>query len=98
MKRNILPVIAIVAIVMVLCTIFGIGLSSYGNENWGFDNHTYTHARVSDGIEAYCVTFDKWHNAGIGVELHAEEFGSIYCAEGTYFLFKDAGECPFCEE
>ena len=34
----------------------------------------------------------------LGVELHTNEFGDIYCSEGTYFLFEDGVKCPFCSD
>ena len=85
----------ICAILLVLVMI--LGLTACGNENWGFGNYTFRHVHISDGVSGHCAEVNSWHDNERGIELHTEEFGSIYCSEGTYFLFEDQSGCPFCE-
>jgi hypothetical protein len=86
----------------VICILFVVlmmvGLCSCGNENWGIGNYTYTHVHIGDGAEGHCAEVTSWHDNELGIELHTSEFGSIYCSEGTYFLFEDGAKCPFCKE
>lgn len=88
MKRVI--AIALFCIMMALC------LVGCGNENWGFGNYTYTHVHISNGVEGHCATVNSWHDNERGIELHTDEFGNIYCSEGTYFIFENKNDCPFC--
>ena len=86
----------------VICVLFSVlmavSLCACGNENWGIGNYTYTHVHIGDGTENYCAKVTSWHDNDLGIELHTREFGSIYCSEGTYFLFEDGTKCPFCRE
>ena len=86
----------------VICVLFAvlmmISLCACGNENWGIGNYTYTHVHISDGAEGHCAGVTSWYDNDLGIELHTKEFGSIYCSEGTYFLFEDGIKCPFCKE
>jgi hypothetical protein len=81
---------------MLLVILMIVSLCACGNENWGPGNYSYRHAHISDGTNGYCVTVTSWHDNDLGIELHTKEFGSIYCSEGTYFLFEDGAKCPFC--
>ena len=86
----------------VICVLFSVlmlvSLCACGNENWGIGNYTYTHVHIGDGTENCCAEVVSWHDNELGIELHTKEFGSIYCSEGTYFLFEDGTKCPFCRE
>ena len=86
----------------VICVLFAVlmmvSLCSCGNENWGIGNYIYTHVHIGDGAEGHCAEVTSWHDNELGIELHTNEFGSIYCSEGTYFLFADGATCPFCKE
>ena len=82
--------------VVLLAIVFIFGLCACGNENWGLGNYTYRHVHVCPGAEGYCATVNSWHDNELGAELHTQEFGSIYCSEGTYILFEDGSLCPFC--
>lgn len=84
----------VVCFLLVLMLVFT--FTTCGNENWGFGNYTFTHVHISDGNTGYCATVDSWHDNEIGCELHTIEFGDMYCSEGTYFLFKKASNCPYC--
>lgn len=86
--KSLLATILIISAVLSFC--------ACGNENWGIGNYTYTHVHVGDGAEGYCADVSSWHDNELGIELHTEEFGSIYCSEGTYLLFEDGANCPFC--
>ena len=66
-----------------------------GNKNYGFGNYTFTHARISDHINAYCVDIDSWHDNDMGIELHTYEYGNVYVSEGSYILFGNSEDCPF---
>lgn len=90
--------IVFVIVALLVVTIFGACLSGCGNANWGFGNYTFTHVHISDGVEGHCATVNSWHDNERGIELHTQEFGDIYCSEGTYFLFSNADGCPYCED
>ena len=92
MFKKITAIITLLAVLLVLT----VGLTGCGNENWGFGNYNYTHVHIGDGFEGHCATVSSWHDNDLGIELHTHEFGSIYCSEGTYFLFEDGKDCPFC--
>lgn len=82
---------------LILALVLCLSLCACGNENWGFGTYTFTHVHISDGVEGYCATINSWHDNERGIELHTEEFGNIYCSEGTYFLYSDGKDCPFCK-
>ncbi len=84
----------IFCLVMVILMI--IMLSACGNENWGIGNYTFRHVHIGDGAIGYCANVESWHDNDLGIELHTTEFGDIYCSEGTYFLFENGDNCPFC--
>ena len=67
-----------------------------GNENWGIGNYEFRHVHIVGATEGHCATVESWHDNELGTELHTKEFGSMYCSEGTYFLFEDGDKCPFC--
>jgi predicted small secreted protein len=92
--NKIIRIVVVIAAVLALA----ISLTACGNENWGIGNYTFTHVHIGDGVEGHCATVSSWHDNDLGVELHTNEFGSIYCSEGTYFLFEQSSDCPFCKE
>ena len=81
---------------LIVILMVGMLVAACGNENWGIGNYTYTHVRVGSGTTGHCATVKSWHDNEMGIELHTEEFGDIYCSEGTYLLFSDGSKCPFC--
>lgn len=84
--------------IVVILAISIMALTGCGNENWGFGNYTFRHVHISDGVNGYCANVNSWHDNERGIELHTEEFDSIYCSEGSYILFEDQEGCPFCGE
>ena len=80
-------------VVLALCSV----LCACGNENWGIGNYEFRHVHINGATEGHCAEVTSWHDNELGVELHTKEFGSIYCSEGTYFLFESGDKCPFCE-
>lgn len=88
--RKVILILLAVAMLFMLC--------ACGNENWGFGNYNFYHVHIGDGAEGYCAEINSWHDNDLGIELHTKEFGSVYCSEGTYFLFEDGSKCPFCKE
>lgn len=84
--------IFVITLVFLMACILLVGC---GNENWGIGSYTYTHVHIGDA-EGYCATINSWHDNELGIELHTQEFGNIYCSEGTYLLFGDGAKCPFC--
>ena len=84
-----------ICLLLLMCVLL-LCLVGCGNENWGIGNYTYTHAHVGTGEAGYCATVSSWHDNELGIELHTKEYGSLYCAEGTYILFEHASRCPFC--
>ena len=86
----------LIALILIL-TLLTVFLASCGNENLGFGNFTYTHARIGlAGDGGQCVDIQSWHDNEIGIELHLKNGDGIYCSEGTYILFKDKNACPYC--
>lgn len=84
----------LIVVVLVVATVVAC-LSGCGNENWGFGNYTYTHAHITDGAEAHCVTVNSWHDNEVGCEIHTPN-GGAFLSEGTYQLFENAKACPYC--
>ena len=66
------------------------------NQNIGIGNYSYKHAHFSDGTSGYCVTVTSWHDDDMGCEIHTPT-GDLFLSEGTYILFSDAEECPYCD-
>ena len=83
-------------IAIILAMVLALSLSACGNESWGVGNYTFTHVHISDAVEGHCATVNSWHDNESGIELHTKEFGNIYLSEGTYMLFNDGSDCPFC--
>ena len=83
-------------IAIILAIVLALSLSACGNESWGVGNYTFTHVHISDAVEGHCATVNSWHDNESGIELHTKEFGDIYLSEGTYMLFNDGSDCPFC--
>ena len=81
---------------ILLAVILVLACTGCGNENWGMGTYTFTHVHINGAAEGHCATINSWHDNELGIELHTKEFGSIYCSEGTYFLFSDGSKCPFC--
>jgi hypothetical protein len=82
-------------LVMVLLACMFVGC---GNENWGFGNYDWKHIHFSDAVGGHCATIKSWHDNSTGIEIHTEECGSMFLSEGSYILFEDAADCPFCKE
>lgn len=85
-------------IAVIMAMVLALSLSACGNESWGVGNYTFTHVHISDAVEGHCATVNNWHDNESGIELHTKEFGDIYLSEGTYMLFNDGSDCPFCGE
>ena len=83
-------------IAVIMAMVLVLSLSACGNESWGVGNYTFTHVHISDAVEGHCATVNSWHDNESGIELHTKEFGDIYLSEGTYMLFNDGSDCPFC--
>lgn len=83
-------------IVFVLVLITVLALSACGNENWGIGNYSWNHVHFSDAVEGYCATISSWHDNDTGIEIHTNEWGSMFLSEGSYVLFEDGAKCPFC--
>ena len=85
----------IICLMLIMLLILPV-LVGCGNENWGFGNYEFRHVHIVGATEGRCATVESWHDNELGIELHTKEFGDIYCSEGTYFLFEDGNNCPFC--
>jgi hypothetical protein len=82
----------------VICVVvLAAGALSGCNKSYGLGEYNFTHVHIGDGENGHCATIKKCHDNESGIELKTEEFGSIYCSEGTYILFEDGSNCPFCE-
>ena len=87
MKKIICLVLLVLMLSILLCGC---------NETWGPGNYSWKHVHVSDGVNGYCATVTSWHDNERGIELHTTEFGDVFFSEGTYTLFNNAAQCPFC--
>ena len=85
MKKKMITMIMIVAMLMTGC----------GNMSLGFGNYTYRKIHVDTYNYSGCFTVDKWYDNSTGIEVKTREVGSMYLAEGMYMLIED--ECPFCK-
>lgn len=81
---------------LALVLVLTLALVGCGNMSLGLGEYTFTHIHFSDELEAHCATVDKWYDNSNGIEVNTDEYGSIYLSEGTYFLFEDESDCPFC--
>ena len=81
-----------VIVIVVMC----ITLLAGCNENWGFGNYNWKHVHFSDAVEGHCATISSWHDNTAGIELHTVECGSMFLSEGSYILFENGSDCPFC--
>ena len=83
-----------IAILLILMMI--VGLCACGNENWGLGNYNWKHIHFSDAIEGHCATISSWHDNTTGIEIHTIECGSMFLSEGSYILFENQSDCPYC--
>ena len=82
-----------IAIIMIMLMAFSFCAC---NENWGFGNYNWKHVHFSDTVEGHCATISSWHDNTTGIELHTVECGSMFLSEGSYILFENGSDCPFC--
>ena len=80
-----------------LVIIMMLTLCACGNQSIGLGNYTFAHIHIDDNINSYCAEVEKWFDVDRGIEIKTKEFGSIFCSEGTYILFENGNDCPFCE-
>lgn len=83
-------------ICLILVVVIAASFYGCGNMNIGIGNFNFAHAHIGLGNESYCFDVISWIDNELGIELMTVEAGSIYCAEGTYLLFEDSSNCPFC--
>lgn len=89
-KRKVLVIVLALCMALWMCVLTGCG-----NENWGFGNYDWQHIHFSDTVGGYCATISSWHDNETGIEVHTEEYGSMFLSEGSYILF-ETDSCPFC--
>lgn len=80
--------------VLVMC----ISLSACGNMSWGLGNFTFNHIHFTDHQNSFCAEIEKWYDNSNGIEVKTKEYGSMYLSEGTYMLYGDNDDCPYCNE
>ncbi len=83
----------VLAMLLLACMFVGCG-----NENWGVGNYNWKHVHFSNSVDGHCATIKSWHDNSTGIEIHTVECGSMFLSEGSYILFEDAANCPFCKE
>ena len=89
MKKIISFILALVCLFFALC--------SCGNRGYGFGNFSFKHIHISDDINGYCATIEKWYETEYsGIEVKTKEYGAIWCSEGTYTMFEGKENCPYC--
>ena len=87
----------IFAMVLLLCILLPIILLFAGcNKAIGLGSYTFNGIVISvPGNDKHvCLTVVNWHDDDTGIEVKTEEYGPIFCSEGTYILFHD--KCPIC--
>ena len=82
-----------IAVIMIALMAFGLCAC---NENWGFGNYSWKHVHFTDNVEGHSATISSWHDNTTGIELHTVECGSMFLSEGSYVLFENASDCPYC--
>ena len=76
-----------------------LSLVSCGNMDMsGMGTFTFRHVHISTHQQAICYTVTKWVDGSTGIEVNTEEAGPIFLSEGTYILFRNGKDCPFCNE
>ena len=86
----------IIALTILLC----LCLCSCGNMSMGIGNYSFEHIHFSDGTTegGRCATVEKWYDSEYGgIEVKTKECGPMFLAEGTYILFGEARDCPYCK-
>lgn len=83
-----------IAIVMIM--VMALAMCACGNENWGLGNYSWKHVHFSDAVSGHCATISSWHDNTTGIEIHTVECGSMFLSEGSYILFENGSDCPFC--
>ena len=82
---------------LVLALATGMLLTGCGNQALGMGTFTFNHIHFTDNVTGYCGTVEKWHDNETGIEVKTSEYGSMYCSEGSYILFGNGSQCPYCE-
>lgn len=82
---------------LILCVLLILPVLAGCNENWGIGNYNWRHVHFTDATEGHCATITSWHNNSTGIEIHTEECGSMFLSEGSYILFENESDCPFCQ-
>lgn len=80
--------IALICIMTTLC--------ACSNMDMGYGNYRFEHIHISTPQKSVCATVESWLDGEVGIEVKTEEYGSLYCSEGTYILIKSEDDCPFC--
>ena len=84
-------IVAVVLFVVVVCFML-VGC----NQSLGIGNLNWKHVHFHNTLESHCATIVSWHNNTTGIEIHTKEFGSMFLSEGSYIMFEDSADCPFC--
>lgn len=81
-------------IAMLIALVMIFALCACGNMSIGLGEYTFEKIHVDTYHYSGCLTVEKWHDNGNGIEVKTREAGSLYLAEGMYILVER--ECPFC--
>lgn len=73
-------------------------LTGCGNMSLGMGNFTFRHVHVTTHQQSECYTVKKWVDGSTGIEVNTEEAGAMFLSEGTYILFENKSDCPFCNK
>lgn len=84
----------ILGIILVLTLLLTI--TSCGNMSLGLGNFTFRHVHFTDMLSGYCATVEKWHDNEQGIEVVTTEYGAMFLSEGSYILFENTAQCPYC--
>ena len=72
-------------------------LTGCGNMLLDLGDFTFNHIHFTDHLNNHCATIEKWYDNANGIEVKTKEYGSMYLSEGSYILFEEAQDCPYCE-
>ena len=89
MKRIVCLILMVLLLTALLCGC---------NQSMGFGNFNWKHVHFTDATEGHCATVTKWHDNSTGIEIDTEECGAMFLSEGSYILFENEADCPFCGE
>lgn len=86
-------------IAIVLCAMMALSLCACGNMAvLDPGSFTFKHIHVETFGKGFCADVEKWWDNDNGIEVQTKEYGAMYLSEGTYMMFDDGDNCPYCSQ